>query len=212
MGWKSWSGKNGITPYYTILYLFRTLLKPLSSWHLKNLQSTVNHLIWDGRRPKFKSSILYRPKSEAGLGVPNIKAYHEAVILDQLKYWWASSPDYVWCSLEQSLMETPLQGTFRDMLLGFQPQVSPYLTIRAALSSWQNLHHQLLKSYSSDNVSLPLTSLESMLPDLSLFQWKSAGISTLRCLIETNAPRTFQDLQRSFGLPKTDFYKCLTMG
>lgn len=140
------------------------------------------------------------------MGVPNLKSYHQAAVLDQLKFWWSSSLDHVWCPIEHSLLGSSLQGTVGVILLGFTPKPSPYLTIRAALSTWKNLHPQLLKSHSSDLAILPLVSLEPLSPDLSLSHWMTAGISILGCLMDANSPRTFQSLQQSYGLPKSDFY------
>lgn len=172
----------------TILYLFRTLPIPLSSSYLQKLQSTVSHFIQNGKKPRFKSSVLYRPKLNAGMGVPSLKCYHQADVLDQLKFWWSPSLDHVWYPIEHSLLRSSPQGTLGAILLGFTPQPSPQLTIRAALPIWKNLLPQLLKSYSSDLAILPLVSLEPMSPDLSLSRWMTAGMSTLGCLMDSNSP------------------------
>lgn len=88
-----------------------------------------------------------------------------------------------------------MQVTLGAMLLAFHPQAPPYLTI---------MRPQLQKLY-SDIASLPW----NLSPDLFLSQWTTAGIFTLGCMIESNATRTFQDLQHDFGLPTADFYKFL---
>lgn len=140
------------------------------------------------------------------MAIPNLKSYHQAAVLDQEKFWWSASLDHVWCPIKHSLLGSSVQGTLGAILLGFTPQLSPYLTIIAVLTTGKNLHPQLLKSHSSDLAILPLASLEPLSPNLLLSQRMTAGISTLGCLTDLNSLRTFQALQQSYILPKSDFY------
>lgn len=42
--------------------------------------------------------------------------------------------------------------------------------------------------------------------DLSLYNWETAGISTIGLVVESTAIHTSAELQRSYNLPKTDIY------
>lgn len=120
-GWQSSCSQNVTASHDTI-----PLPIPLSSSYLLKLQATVNRFIWNRKKPRFKYSILYRPKINARVGVPNLKVYHQLVILDQLKLWLSPLQDHVWCPIDHSLLGSSLYGTFGAMLSGFTPQASPY--------------------------------------------------------------------------------------
>lgn len=71
------------------------------------------------------------------MGVPDIKDYHIAAILDQLKFWFNVSKQKHWHAAEQALVE---QGDLTDLLfstsLAKQMQYNHHPTIVATLQEY----------------------------------------------------------------------------
>lgn len=75
-----------------------------------------------------------------GMGLPNLQVYHQAVTLDQVKYWWRNSPDKSWPSMEAEILGV---SDWKEALLDpigtleSQPHMSP--PVRTTLHYWREL-------------------------------------------------------------------------
>lgn len=83
-----------------IPYLFRTSPINLPQKFFRQLHTIFAVYIWAGKHPRWALSTLTKPRKMGGMGAPNFKLYHQAVILDQLKFWFTPSQK------QWSLMET----------------------------------------------------------------------------------------------------------
>lgn len=57
--------------------------------------------IWNGKKPRVAFSILTANKDLGGMGLPDIRNYHYASLLDQMKFWFTSPNDKLWLNIEK---------------------------------------------------------------------------------------------------------------
>lgn len=141
-----------------------------------------------------------------GLGLPNLKAYHRAVTLDQIKHWWHNSPDKQWVTMESDLLGGPnLQSTLLDPLsLAFtRPTLPP--PIYTTLRYWNDLLASPPPGTGTSHWPIPIDTLSMHIPNISVASWKARGIETLGTLYEGGRIKSFSDLQLRYSIPDSDF-------
>lgn len=65
----------------------------------------MNDFIWQSNKTRLSFSLMTRYPSLGGMGLPNLQAYHFAVTLDKVKFWWHNSPENHWPQIEASLLK-----------------------------------------------------------------------------------------------------------
>lgn len=97
-----------------ILYFFRTLpiCIPEKFYHL--LQGDLSKFVWLDKKPRCSNYILRRHKKAGGMGIPILKDYQMAAMLDELKCWTSHPYVKLWCNLEQNAIPS---GSFKDLLI-----------------------------------------------------------------------------------------------
>lgn len=113
----SWSGRLAAYKMFLLpklLYLFRALLIQLPVSFYNNMQRSLSKFIWDSKKARTTHSILIKHRKVGGMGIPDIRDYHIAAILDQLKFWFNAPELKDWRTTEQAQVE---QGDISDLLL-----------------------------------------------------------------------------------------------
>lgn len=143
----SWSGclaayKMQLLPKLT--YYFRALLIPLPSSFFTSMQKQLANFVWAGKGARFPSQMQGKYKLAGGLGIPILKDYYIAAILEQLRGWLDKSESKPWCQLEQAWLypNSPL-----SLLLAHNIQHTnitiDHPTIQASLNAWTYLKKHL---------------------------------------------------------------------
>lgn len=87
--------------------------------------------------PRVHRKVLYLPKRQGGLAVPDLHLYYETVILSKLiKHY---SKDYVtgWKAVEDAVFSSKSLGEILWMLRKHRPNQSKYsILLKATLSTW----------------------------------------------------------------------------
>lgn len=86
-----------------LLYLFRTIPILIPQKFFSELASLLNKFIWQHKKPRIALTTLYKQRTLGGGGLPNAYAYHQASLLDQLKYWFSCQEDNLWFHIEQHI-------------------------------------------------------------------------------------------------------------
>lgn len=119
------------------------------------------------------------------LGLLNLKAYHMAVTLDQIKYGWHSFPDKQWVLMEGNLANItddkaallePIKDMPRSQLL------SPSITF--TIHCWKSLLTGKPSRSGTSQLSIPFDLASRYIPDISLNSWIDKGITTLDVLFD----------------------------
>lgn len=58
------------------VFLFRSLILPLPSKTLSEIQCIFNNFVWDWKKSKIKASILHKKKGQGGLALPSVMIYY----------------------------------------------------------------------------------------------------------------------------------------
>lgn len=109
------------------------------------------------------------------MGVPDLKDYYMASLLDQMRFWLQDSNTRPWCKLEQ---ESISLGSLRSLLLAnTNPQSlqigSDHPTISATLTAWKYYLNCGISIEQPVTIPLPMADLKFLLPDLSLKHWEA---------------------------------------
>lgn len=205
----SWAGRIALSKMFLlphILYFFRTLPLPILQSDVANLQRIINHFIWAARKPRIKSSLLQIPKTYAGPGVPDLRSYYKATILDQTKKLWDSTSTQLWTQIEALALTQSPSSILAATWIGYHPPRSFLPTVNATISTWKSIIQTSLGLHTQALHQLPLTSLSLLSTDLPLHRWVSLGIQNIGDLYQNSQLISFQQLKESFALPKKDFY------
>uniref|UniRef100_A0A803TRG2 Reverse transcriptase domain-containing protein n=1 Tax=Anolis carolinensis TaxID=28377 RepID=A0A803TRG2_ANOCA len=70
-----------------ILYLFQNIPIIRNNNLFKVWQWDISRFIWNNKKPRIKHSTMITPKNKGGVGLPDLRMYHEACAMDWLKEW-----------------------------------------------------------------------------------------------------------------------------
>lgn len=207
----SWSGRLAafkMTLLPKLLYLFRTLPIPLTKKYLNSLQSHLNKYIWQGKKSRAASTILYKHRSIGGANLTNIADYYLATLLSQLKPWWTDSTPPQWLHMESTTIpsEHPV-----PWLLSLRPgsclptSISP--TLHAAIKAWWKLSTATWTNTALTRLQIPLSTVRHLIPDFPTSNWESKGIRFINSLLSQGTILPFTSLQERHNLATTDLYR-----
>lgn len=191
-----------------ILYVLRALPIAIPNKVFSQFHSQMSKFIWQNRKPRLSLSTMNRRLQMGGLGLPNLKAYHAAVTLDQIRYWWHMSNSKQWVTLESVVANVP---NWRAALLDPIRKIPQSRLISppaiATLQYWKSLLSGEPPLSGMSQISIPIKFLSLYIPDLTVASWKERGITTIDRLFDGRRLRSFSDVQFRYNLPQTDFLK-----
>lgn len=71
-----------------LLFIFRSLILPLSKKRLTEIQRLFEEFVWEGKRRRIKNLIRQQKRAQGGLGLPHIALYQQAALTENLMQWW----------------------------------------------------------------------------------------------------------------------------
>lgn len=97
LSWLGWIHSVKMTLLPRILYLFLSLLIPISKDHLRRFQAKIVSFVWGSKGHHCAKEVLYRAYNRGGLGLPNLLWYYQAAQLAQISmiYTCVAKPDWV---------------------------------------------------------------------------------------------------------------------
>lgn len=153
------------------------------------LQWILNTFLWNGKHHRVSWSILYAFPNSAGLGVPEIKQYHKAILLDQLKRWCSPSPHHLWSQIEVVSTGCPPKQLLAAIWLQLKPPCTYLSTVNAAIKVWGSILQISIGLPKVLTPSLPLATLNLLCQDLQIGPWVSQKFTPLEtCLKKNSSP------------------------
>lgn len=96
-----------------------------------------------------------------GLGLPNLKTYHTAVTLDQVKHWWHKTADKNWPLMEIEMIgKMDLKAIFLDPIGISQPPHYFPPAVLVTYQYWKSMLSETSSHLSTSQVPVPLDFLE----------------------------------------------------
>lgn len=208
----SWAGwialsKMFLLPY--VLYLFRTLPVPILHTDIAFLQWIFNNFIWAVRKPRIKASLLNTPTKYDGLGVPNLRLYYKAIILDQTKKWWDMSSLQPWTLIETTNLAHTPSHLLAAIWMGHHPPHSFLPTVNATIATWKSILQISNGIHIQALYQLPLVAISLLSPDLPLQRWSSQGLHRIGDMFQHSQLLSFCQLSDQYSIPNKDFYMYL---
>ncbi|OCT76998.1 hypothetical protein XELAEV_18032201mg, partial [Xenopus laevis] len=169
-----------------ILYLFRTLQISLSLFYYKQ------------PRVKFQTAQLSR--AAGGLGIPNIKFYHTASIMESAVRMHTPLGQKNWIDLEAGYADLRLLKQYFQLDKEHRPPLTSLLpTTRFTLQTWHKL--ALKHNFGSFPSPLfPLLALPKIIPHIRITSWCQRGIRLVADLYSLNSLATFDSLAVKYDL------------
>lgn len=93
----------GITPFFLV-----DIVDPQHKINVFDFDKQMNDFIWQSKKPCLSFFLMTRQPSLGGMDLLNLRVYHFAVTLDQVKYWRSLLSDS-FPSLSYSLVSIPLE-------------------------------------------------------------------------------------------------------
>uniref|UniRef100_A0A3B3BVU9 Reverse transcriptase domain-containing protein n=1 Tax=Oryzias melastigma TaxID=30732 RepID=A0A3B3BVU9_ORYME len=195
-----------------LLYPLQMIPLLISNKVFKLLNGWLSEFIWHKRKPKLKFSKLQLPTSKGGLDVPNFKLYQLASILRFVAEWVEEDPNSVWLGLEKSQTHCSLLGllscknlTSVRNLCGNNPVIIN--TVKAWFLARQAEGKSLVTSLLSPIHGNP--EFEPGMIDAGYSIWSHKGIRHMRNLFSRDSLLSFEQMQVTYGLPRSHFFRYL---
>lgn len=195
-----------------LLYLFQCLPVEIPEKQFVEWDRLISQYVWQGRRARVRYKTLQLKKEKGGLGLPNLQDYYLAAQLRPLICLCSPLYEAGWKDVEGTTVEgVPMLSVLMDKDLQEHlniPQDSMFLTI---LSSWRKViklcrlgnQIKILRWCAFDSAFKPNRM------DGRFKGWVSRGLTTYLTFTQKGVFRSFEELQRSHGLEKGDFYRYL---
>lgn len=207
----SWMGRIVIYKmiiFPKILYVLRALPISIPGRIFCLLHAQMNKFVWRNKKPRLSLSIMHKKLPFGGMGLPDLRAYHMAVTLDQIKHWWHDSRDKRWVTLETDLagvanwkavLLNPLAGT------PCIRQMTP--SIKITLQYWHSLARGRPPDSGTSQVPIPIDFVPLHIPDFPTHRWKDKGVLNMDHICDGSRLTTFAALQDKFDLPSSDHFR-----
>lgn len=191
-----------------ILYILRTLPIVLPGRIFRQFQTPMSKFIWQNKKSRLSLSIMYKRLHFGGMGLPDLKAYHIAVTLDQIRYWWHGSSEKQWIAMEADLAGIPNWKAALLDPVGRASYLNSYvLSIKITIRYWHSLLSSGPPKSGVSQLPIPLDFASLHILDMSLNVWNDKGILTLDALYDGSRPKAFSEVQDKYGLPTTEYLK-----
>ena len=201
------------------LYMFQSIPFIIPQYYFKKLDSIVSSFIWFGKTPRISRDHLCKKRNEGGFGLPVFKYYYLAAHLNFISYWFECYPGHKvdsmpsWLQIEHS----SCSGTCLPALLNSPTKVkkSSYghnPVIQSSLKIWS----QVISIIKAPKMYLtaPICSnhaFQQGRADPVFLIWRDKGIGSLQDVYIDGHFASFQQLQNSFQLPVSHFFRYLQL-
>lgn len=192
------------------LYIMQHVFVIIPKTFFRTLESLLATFIWGPSRHKLKLAYLQRPKSEAGMALPDLHLYYLAGQLKYLSPWLAPLPP---ARPERHLAQYSRVSVLWPLLENASVSGVPLLPIqRVARQVWKEARKIVGFQDIPDDTPLWHNSTVEQLQLLGGAPfWEALGILTLKQLYSCNALQSFSQLREHFDIPHRDFYKYLQL-
>lgn len=189
-----------------LIYIFRVLPIPAPASFFRSMQKQLSNFVWAGKRPRCSPEIQTKNKTAGGMGLPILKDYHTAAVLDQLKNWFSNPITKPWCHLETVRLNktSPLSFLIANKAHKQNKRPLPQ-TIQAILQSWEEINITGNEFYPSTMIPIPLNTLQWTIPNINLRNWYKANILNIMDIMCGNKLLPFSTIQQKFNLSTSEF-------
>lgn len=167
-------------------------------------------LLWKGKNPRIRLSILQRERDGGGLAIPHPRLYFKAAQLQHFAGWGAAN----WEDSIQALLLS--NSSHYNLLAQLESGAFAYTckspTMILMNRVWKEMRSIMKYAGASEYSPLWWNRQYKELGKLKGFEsWCFKGLQYITQLYSHNILRSFQDLQESFHLPHHNFFKYLQL-
>lgn len=142
----------------------------------------------------------------AGLGVPDLRTYYKAVILDQTKELWDMSSSQPWTLIEATNLAHTPSHLLAATWVGYHPLHSFLSIVNVTIAIWKSFLQRAGGIHIHAPHQLPIAALSLLSPNLPLQLWSSQGLRKIGDMFQHNQLLSFQQIKDQFAIPNKDFY------
>lgn len=168
LGRFSWFGhiailKMNVLP--RILYILQTIPIKLPPTFFKTYKQLCRSFIWAHKSPRISWDRMILPKLKGGLGLPDIRRYHDACHIPRIIDWHLHAHSKDWITIEDSYAQIPLSHIPWINAQATPKEYSTHPLTGPTLTSFRHTYHTL-KMTTSPGPMTPLTGNPDFPPDL----------------------------------------------
>lgn len=195
-----------------LLYLFQCLPILIPEKQFTEWDRLISQYIWQGKKARIRYRTLQLKKEKGGLGLPNLQDYYLAAQLKPLIYLCCPQYNAGWKDIESSSVEgVPLLSMLMDKELQDDLMIPHDSMLYTMLNSWRRIvkichlgnQIKMFRWCAFDSAFKPNKN------DGRFKGWISKGLTTYYTFIKRGVFQSFEELQRSNGLEKDDFFRYL---
>ena len=172
----------------------------------KEVNSIISSFIWSNKESRLKRKLLYHPRAEGGLNLPNLELYQvaaQAFYIDRIINKTNEDP---WIDIENN----QLQGNSLLFALFSRNNVkSTNFVINSALIAWnkilKNLHQEIRLPRHIAIWNNPSINIQGV--PLHWETWIKSGIQRLSDVIKHNTVVPFSELKNKYNLKDTELFR-----
>lgn len=190
-----------------LLYPLQTIPLLLRHSDIQKINRSIASFIWNKKRSRISLKKLHLPKSEGGVGLPNIRKYNLACLLRYSLDWQSSSSIYTNLDLESEYIHPySLSGIIHSNWKSLPPRIRYNILYRDTIISWRETR-KLVKLPTGLSPHLTIQG-NPMFPQGSrpgpFMLWQQRGLRKIPQLydLSTGSSLPFETLANSFNLPK----------
>ena len=194
------------------LYLFHSIpLNPPIQFFSK-MKSMFCNFIWNNRRARLRSALLYLPYDRGGLKLPNLQWYYWAAQLTTATCWFSYESPWPWMSMERNMTSPlPLNSYLYSTKLKELKKLTHNPFVKNTILVWYKVHKHkgeipVLSQFT------PIWGNSVFTPgkqDLGFKIWANKGLSKIADLFDNNTLMSFEDLRLKYDIQPKHFFKFL---
>ena len=201
--------KMNVLPRY--LYVFRCLPIFLPKSFFTVINDIISSFIWAGKRPRASRSLLYRDRSDGGLGLPNLIGYYWASNMHKILSWY-TSPQTSWCQSEAASCSSSLRAVACSSLQSSPSSLSSNPVVTGTLKIWSQIRRHF--GWLTLPLASPICNNHLFIPartDPRFSVLENKGLRSLGDLYINGIFASFNQLISTFNLNNSDFFRYFQM-
>lgn len=192
------------------LYIFQTIpIIPPKTFY-KKVNSILLSFIWSKKRNRLKRKLLYYPREEGGLNLPDLENYHCAAQMFYIDQIINNANESSWINIENHQL---MPKNYLTALFSNKKCTTANFIINSTLTSWSKIQKRIGQEIEIprhiriwDNPSIRIQNVR-----IRWGTWMNLGIQTIADITNQESVCSYTELEERFGLSHIEKFRYLQL-
>ena len=192
------------------LYVFQTISISPPKDFFKKVNSILGSFIWANKAQRVKRKLLYYPREEGGLNLPNMEYYHMAAQMYYIDHIVNNTNEDPWLEIENHQIQP--NNLLSVLFSKNKPKTMNSIT-NSTVQAWRKI-----KKIIGHEIGTPThiniwnnPSINIQKAKINWEVWKKLGIGKLSDFIQNERVIPFQELKKEFAIKDAESFKYLQL-